>query len=193
MKQFGLLALFIVLCTNVHAQLPYNAAYLQQQANPSVVTDSAVKWSDPKKATVLSLVIPGAGQIYNKRYWKAGIVYAGFGGLAYMFKYNTDSLNHFQEILTAKIDGDSNTVDLYPNASESSIRNFRDFHRRYRDIAILGFAGLYALQAIDANVDAHLKEFRVNKDLSMKVAPRIYSYQPGMGYYSGFSVQLNIK
>lgn len=154
---------------------------------PSIFNDSA-KWDDPKKATVLALVLPGAGQIFNKKYLKAGVVYAGIGGLIYMYKYNSDSLSKYQRMLANKIDGDSTTIDLFPDRSEASVKSDRDFHRRYRDISILGFFGLYALQAIDANVDAHLKEFKVNKDLSMKITPDIYAIKPGIGRYNGLTL-----
>ncbi|MBR9859505.1 hypothetical protein GYB22_01885 [bacterium] len=128
--------------------------------------------SRAQKATILSAVIPGAGQIYNKKYWKAGIVYAGAAGLIYVFKTNTDSLNAYNTALGARIDGDSTTIDMkYPLLSTSAVQSNRDFHRRLRDISILGFVGLYALQIIDANVDAHLYEFKVNDDLSMQVRP----------------------
>ena len=183
-----------------YAQHPYSADYMKGiqavqshhsvgKTTPTLVNDSTV-WGDPKKATVLALVLPGAGQIYNKKYWKAGIVYAGIGGLAYMWRYNTDSLARYQNILVSKIDGDTNTLDLSPNRSEASIRSDRDFHRRYRDVSLIGFVVLYALQAIDANVDAHLKEFTVNEDLSMNIQPDICRMKSGMGLYNGFTVTL---
>ena len=118
-------------------------------------------------------------------------MYAGIGGLAYMWKYNSDSLACYQRILVSKIDGDTNTLDLSPNRSEASIKSDRDFHRRYRDISLIGFVALYALQAIDANVDAHLKEFKVNKDLSMRVQPDLFTLKSGMGLYNGLTVTLN--
>ena len=182
----GFVVMFLLTSTAI-AQIPYNASYLQETNIQTSITGDSSSWSDPKKATVLALVLPGAGQIYNKRYWKAGIVYAGAAGLIYMFKYNTDSLNAYQSEYTARLSGDTAS---YPNISTQSIKNFRDFHRRYRDISILGFVGLYALQAIDANVDAHLKEFRINKDLSLKATPILYGYQSGYGYYNGFSLKL---
>ncbi|MGB1038933.1 MAG: DUF5683 domain-containing protein [Bacteroidia bacterium] len=190
-----LLLTFICLCLQnlVSAQAPISYEYHNSlkglDMHPAIFNDSA-KWDDPKKATVLALVLPGAGQIYNKKYLKAGIVYAGIGGLIYMYKYNSDSLSKYQTMLTNKIDGDSTTIDLFSERSEASVKSDRDFHRRYRDISILGFFGLYALQAIDANVDAHLKEFKVNKDLSMKVTPDIYAIKPGIGRYNGLTVSL---
>ena len=181
------------LCCVVHityAQTPYYQDYFNQKsikATPNGQKDS-VKWADPKKATVLALVLPGAGQIYNKKYWKAGVVYAGFGGLMYLWKYNTDSLKKYQDIYVSKLD--KSRMDLAPKRSEASIKSDRDFHRRYRDISLLGFLGLYALQAIDANVDAHLKEFKVNKELSLKLTPEIYSVRHNMGYYNGFTLTM---
>jgi hypothetical protein len=175
----------------------------QKQDEPKTQVDSVdspklklnySSWDDPKKATVLSAILPGAGQIYNRKWWKAGIVYGGAAGLVFMYKYNKDSMDAYQTALNARIDDDPLTVDTkYPLLSQTSVQNFRDFHRRYRDIAIVGFVGLYALQVIDANVDAHLKEFRVNEDLSMKIAPQLYAYNPTIGYYTGLKIQLNIK
>lgn len=185
--------LLVVLSFSVVAQKPYAAPYqaslqsLESTNKTSVVADSTT-WDNPKKATVLALVLPGAGQIYNKKYWKAAIVYAGLGGLAYMFKYNTDSLDKYQTIYVSKLD--TNITDLAPERSSASIKSDRDFHRRYRDISILGFIGVYALQVIDANVDAHLKEFKVNKDLALHLSPDIYARKPGIGRYSGMTVRL---
>lgn len=188
--------LILIACSSLllsKAQIPYsNTYYSRMDKGPKaeVILKDSVEWDEPKKVTVLAMVLPGAGQIYNKRYLKAGIVYAGIGGLIYMNKWNRDSLKKYQAVLVSKIDGDTNTLDLAPNRSEASITSDRDFYRRYRDISILGFVGLYALQIIDANVDAHLKEFKVNKDLSMRLKPTIYGYRPGMGIYNGLTVSL---
>ena len=126
----------------------------------------------PKKAAIMSAIIPGLGQIYNEKYWKVGVIYVGAGFLTYYFKRNVDSLRSYQAAYTARIDTSSATIDTkYTNLSNSSVLSNRNFHRRQRDIALLGFFGLYALQIIDANVDAHLREFEINKDLSMKITP----------------------
>lgn len=161
------------------------------QPDSSISRLDISSWSTPKKATVLSAIIPGAGQLYNKRWWKAGLVYAGGGSLIYMFKTNSDSLKSFQTAYTARIDGDPTTVDTkYPFLQDNSVKNFRDYHRRNRDIAIVGFAVLYTLQIIDANVDAHLQEFRINKDLSMHIQPQLFTFDPVYGPSTGLTLQL---
>lgn len=189
----GLSLLFLLLIGNLaKAQLPYKyntVNYIQNVIGVPFWNDSA-ELTDPQKATYLAMVLPGAGQIYNKKIWKAGIVYAGIAGLVYFNRANVDSLKKYELIYTYKIDEDPNTIDNYPDLSTTSAKNFRDFHRRNRDISILGFVGLYAIQIIDANVDAHLKEFKVNEELSLRFTPSIYAYQPGIGSYSGVSLKL---
>ena len=183
--------IYIICC--VKAQQPYSDDY--KLSIDSSMSKNRVKekrsWSNPKKATIFALALPGSGQIYNKKYLKAGIVYGGFAGLSYMYDFNRDSLSKYQTIYAAKIDGDTNTIDLYPNRSEAAVKSDRDFHRKYRDLSLIGFVVLYALQAIDANVDAHLKEFNLNDDLSLKLIPNVYANRPGLGMYNGFTLQYN--
>jgi len=183
-----------------YAQVPYHAAYLQgiqPQSSISelpILNDSAT-WSRPKKATALAMVLPGAGQIYNKKYWKAGIVYAGIGGLIYSFQYNKDSLARYQAILVNKLQAADDTakVDDYPLFSIAGVTSNRDFYRRNRDVTIIGFVALYALQIIDANVDAHLREFDLNEDLALHISPDIMRRRPGVGTYSGLTLTLRLK
>lgn len=167
--------------------------YLMSEVNFST-NDSIQKkeWTRAKKATVLSAVIPGAGQIYNKKYWKAGLVYGGFVGIAYMYKTNTDSFRNYQQAYAKRLDGDSTTVDdQYPLLGDASVKSFRDYHRRLRDISILSFFGLYALQIIDANVDAHLYEFKVNEDLSMRIRPDIRPSSNPNASFNGLKLSIS--
>jgi hypothetical protein len=170
--RYILFIIFITLNCLANAQV----AVLDSTQTPKAINKIVLKDSNdvhsPKKAAVMSAIIPGLGQIYNEKYWKVGVIYVGAGFLTYYFKRNIDSLKSYQSAYTARIDTSSATIDnKYTNLSNASVLSNRNFHRRQRDIALLGFFGLYALQIIDANVDAHLKEFEINEDLSMKITP----------------------
>jgi hypothetical protein len=144
----------------------------------------------PKKATIMSAIVPGLGQAYNKKYWKTGLIYVSAGVLGYMYKFNTDSFTSYQEALDARIDGDPLTVDSkYIFLSDSKVSSERDYYRSNRDRVIIGFFALYALQIIDANVDAHLREFEINEDLSLRVDPN-WNYQPQKGFTAGLHLRL---
>jgi len=126
----------------------------------------------PKKATIMSAIVPWLGQVYNKKYWKVGVIYGLGIGLGYGLKVTNDSLKGYQQSLTAELDEDSTTVNyLYPNLGVDKIRSERNYYRQTRDQLILGLAAVYALQIIDANVDAHLREFDINKDLALQIRP----------------------
>ena len=130
------------------------------------------EFHSPKKATIMSAIIPGLGQVYNKKYWKVGVIYAAGFGLGYGLKINTDSLKGYQNALIAELDDDSTTINYwYPNLAVDKIRSERNYYRKTRDQMILGLGLLYVLQIIDANVDAHLREFDVNEDLAIKPQP----------------------
>lgn len=132
---------------------------------------------DPKKATIYSAILPGAGQVYNKKIWKTAIIYAGFAGIAYGYYYNNTLTKSYQKALDARFDTLSTTIDTrYPDLTDGTVTSLRNYHRRNRDICILSFAGLYILNIIDANVDANLQEFKINKDLSLNVKPHLAFY-----------------
>ena len=144
----------------------------------------------PKKATIMSAIIPGLGQAYNEKYWKTGFIYLSATALGYLYKLNTDSLRDYEQALTARIDGDANTVDnKYPFFSDAKVKSERDYYRSNRDRVIIGFFALYALQIIDANVDAHLKEFEINEDLALKFDPN-WTYDPRWGMQASLRLQL---
>ncbi|MDB4160926.1 DUF5683 domain-containing protein [Bacteroidia bacterium] len=183
-----------------YAQRPYHAAYLQNFSQSDAaqqldLTKDSTVWTRPKKATVLAMILPGAGQLYNKKYWKAAVVYAGVGGLIYSYRFNKDSLAAYQAILINKIQSanDTSIADNFPLLTTAGVTSNRDFYRRNRDVTIIGFVALYALQIIDANVDAHLREFEVNENLSLHVSPDIMRTRPGMGTYNGITLTLRLK
>jgi hypothetical protein len=127
----------------------------------------------PARATLLSATIPGLGQAYNKKYWKIPIVWGGLGAFGYFISWNNERYQYYRKNLIYEIEGDPD----YPNETvldQAALRSARDFYRRSRDqVALFGIL-FYMLQIVDAHVDAHLIEFDVNQDLSVKLEP---SYQ----------------
>ena len=128
------------------------------------------KEHSPRKASILSAVLPGTGQIYNKKYWKVPLVYAAIGTSVYYIGYNTSEYKSYKKALIARQDNDPNTIDLrYPEMSDDLVERRTEYFRRMRDISYIALAATYILNILDASVDAHLKEFDVKDDLSVSL------------------------
>ena len=113
--------------------------------------------------------------------------------LGVVAKYNTDSLKRYQKALTARVDLDTATKDVwYPNLTDAKVNGERDYYRKNRDMLIIGFFALYTLQIIDANVDAHLREFEVNKDLALRITPD-FRYTSFRTVQPGLTLALRLK
>lgn len=154
------------------------------------VKDKKAVYSRARKASVLSAILPGAGQIYNRKYWKAPLIYAGFGGLGYFFVTNNSQYNYFRKNLVAEYDENPETInDSGYNGQQLQTQKL--YYRRYRDFAAIGIATIYLVNIIDANVDAHLKTFDVSNDLSFKISP--WQTIVNGKIASGLSVKLNFK
>jgi hypothetical protein len=121
----------------------------------------------PARASMLSASLPGLGQIYNRRYWKVPIIYAGFGALAYYVNFNSGEYNKFRAAYIARVDGNPNTVDDFPFHSTDVLQRAMNVYRRNLEVTYLLAAALYLLNILDANVDAHLMDFDVGETLSM--------------------------
>ena len=158
--------------------------------------------SNVKKATTLSLICPGAGQIYNKSYWRAPIVVGGLASMVYVIDWNNRGFQRFKTAYSLRADFEQNP-DKYPEGvspdefkgrySASYLKNLRDSYRRNRDLSLLLTAGVYIFQAVDAHVDAHLKDFDISDELSVELHP-IFDYQHTQinGSHPVFGVNLNI-
>jgi len=152
---------------------------------------TSVKRLNPRKATIYSAVCPGLGQIYNGKIWKTGIIYAGFAGITAGFLFNQKEYKSYQNAINVRFDSLSSTVDnKYPTLTDGTVQGLRNYHRRNRDICILAYIGLYTLNIIDANVDANLQEFKINKDLSLNWHPSFY-YSVFSGASTGLNLTLN--
>ena len=149
---------------------------------------------NPTKATWLALVIPGGGQIYNRKYWKLPIVYGGFAGCAYALSWNGKMYQDYQAAYVDAVNenwNSSSITDLLPpgymdRVSHSqlteTLRKRKDTYRRWRDLSIFAFIGVYLLSVVDAYVDAELSNFDIGPDLSMKVEPTLFNNQVGGSY-----------
>lgn len=148
---------------------------------------------NPTKATWLALVIPGGGQIYNRKYWKLPIIYGGFAGCAYALTWNNKMYKDYMQAYKDAALGnwDANSIhDLLPpgyldrtpkTQITETLRKRKDTYRRYRDLSIFAFIGVYLISVIDAYVDAELSNFDITPDLSMRVEPAVINSQYSIG------------
>jgi hypothetical protein len=142
--------------------------------------DSAIKAHSPKVAAIRSAILPGLGQIYNKKYWKLPIVYGAMGISAGVFFYNLGNYKDTRFAYRVKYNMRVNKTDsaLYSSIktnlqplSEESLRFYRNQFRRDIDFSAIVFLLLWGLNVVDATVDAHLKSFDVSPDLSLRFKP----------------------
>lgn len=142
---------------------------------------------NPTTATWLALVIPGGGQIYNRKYWKLPIIYGGFAGCAYALTWNGKMYNDYQAAYVDAVNENwdaTSITDLLPpgyldrvgkTQVTETLRRRKDTYRRWRDLSIFATIGVYLISVIDAYVDAELSNFDITPDLSMKVEPTVIS------------------
>jgi len=165
---------FMVLCIIHILFLPES---FSQNINNNITADT-VKQNihSPKKATWMSVALPGLGQAYNKKYWKIPVIWAGFGGLGYAIAFNHDKYITYRDAYLYRIDNDSTTIDNFPDFSTNYLQTLKNSYRRNLEISIIITAALYTLNIIDAAVDAYLYDFDINDNISLKFKPSlIYS------------------
>tara|TARA_B100001057_G_scaffold469141_1_gene529148 strand:+ start:142 stop:675 length:534 start_codon:yes stop_codon:yes gene_type:complete len=145
-----------------------------------------------KKASIYSAIIPGYGQYYNKKYWKIPIVYASIGTAFYIGKWNQNKYLIYKEAFQFRTDQDETTIDEFENIySEANLVTIKNYHRKNRDLAYIICAGFYLLNIIDASVDAHLFNFTINEDISLKVEPSMI--HSNLNLNPALSLTLNFK
>ncbi len=151
--------------------------------------DRVRKVKDPKVATLLSAIVPGAGQAYNEKVWKVPIIYGGIITTAYFVEFNNRRYQKFREALTIVRDP-SLGPNPFPNLNQAGIIRNVDYWRRNRDLCYLIFGVIYVLNIVDAQVDAHLSGFDVSDDLTWKLEPSYETFTAG-GQSIGLSLKLN--
>lgn len=122
----------------------------------------------PAKAAFYSAVLPGLGQIYNKRYWKLPLVYGGIGASIYAYDQNHKNFLRYRDAYKRRIAGYNDDEFQGLIASTDRLIDGQDFYKRNRDRSMLFILGFYFLNILDANIDAHLKQYNVSSDLSFK-------------------------
>ncbi len=148
---------------------------------------------DPNKAAIFSAVLPGMGQAYNNQYWKIPLIYGGGLLIGHYIEYNHRIYHEFRNALVAEVDGRPETINPYAGRfSQDALTRNRDAFRRNRDMLIVIAGAFYLLNIVDAHVSAHLHEFDINENLSMKVSPSIES-TPLFSQALGVSVSLRFK
>lgn len=163
------------------------------------------------KATMMAVVFPGLGQIYNRKYWKIPLVYAGFGGMFFSAGFNGKKYNQYMEAYQDFTDGVPQTksyLDIIPgsvdNATKDPVLNYSaadkahwderllkgvDYYKRYRDLSYIGIAGWYLITILDANVDASLFNYDISNNLDIAVYP---SSVPLPGGFTGAGVNVGV-
>ena len=159
---------------------------------------------DPETATWLALAIPGGGQIYNRKFWKLPIVYGGFVGCLYAYNWNGQMYKDYRQAYLDIMDSDPNTnsykdffrpgYDYEGNKEylKDLFKKRKDRYRRWRDLSIFSFIGVYALSVVDAYVDAQLSNFDISEDIHLSIEPQIIDSRQlyGKDYY-GFNCNIS--
>ena len=166
------------------------------QDTVSVAAEKQKKYTlEPVRATMYAAALPGLGQIYNRKYWKVPLVYAGFGALGYAVTFNSRNYNmmisayqdftdiipetdSYIELLTSLDPSEYDPVlhpDTYNPSTASWVKtqllNGVDYYRKYRDLSYIGIAAWYLITIIDAHVDASLFDYDISDNLKATLAP----------------------
>ena len=172
----------------------------------TVKRDWATWKPDPKRAMWLAVVLPGAGQIYNRKYWKLPIVYGGFVGCAYAMRWNNQMFRDYSQAYLDIMDDNPETksyeqfLHLGAQITSSNIERYKtifkkrkDRYRRYRDLSFFCMLGVYGLSIIDAYVDASLSQFDISDDLSLRLGPGIVSDGRNQRSFSASHIGLGLN
>ena len=179
--------------TLVEVETPDETDPKAETAEVATASDT-LEWRQrhsPTKATVLSAIVPGAGQIYNRKYWKAPIVWAGLG-ISYLFiQDNQEQYRRYKDAYIAVVDGDPNTVDEFNGeASSSQLLDLTNTYQKWRDMSYIAFGLVYVLNIVDASVDANFVRFDVTRDLTVGLGPSLTTASMGA---PGLSLALTLR
>ena len=160
------------------------SAFSQETKDDSIRAKKPKVEHSPRRATIYSAVLPGLGQIYNRKYWKVPLVYGGFATLGYFINFNNEQYTTYRQAYSDIIDNDPNTTSymklnvnpslLLPERISNfteQLRSAKDYWRRNRDLVVIGTVVFYALNVIDASVDANFFNFDISDELTINWVP----------------------
>lgn len=170
-----------------------NPVFAQNNVADSIAILDTIKISTskinplaPTRAAFYSAILPGLGQAYNKKYWKIPLVFGAIGTSLYFYNTNDKQYNQFREAYKRRLAGYKDD-EFYGQYTDATLINAQKVLQRNRDLSLLITIGLYVLNIVDANVDAHLMQFNVNNKLSFQ--PEIYPNQIDYSQNIGFSMR----
>lgn len=177
MKKYFIYILLTIPCFNLSAQ----TGVLQAKDSTFIYNNEDIELLkvnselDPVRAALLSAMLPGLGQVYNKQYWKVPVVVSGVVVFAHFIDYNNKVYHSLRNAVKLNdISADLNPYNGLISSKATLVRN-RDNFRRNRDFLIILGTAFYLLQIVDAHVAAHLDEFNINEDLALGIEPSIQS------------------
>src|SRR6476620_668484 len=195
--KLSLIPIFLFIASVSSGQKVRHSTY--EDSLPAAKVDSLIKAQhSPRKAAIRSAIIPGWGQIYNKKYWKVPIVWGALGVTGYIFFNNLHTYQDLKFSYAAKYEASVPPYDStnykqikpqYMPVDPDALRAGRNQYRQYVDYAAVFFIVFWGLNVVDAAVDAHLKAFDISPDLSLKIKP---AYNP-LAKAGGVSFVFNFK
>lgn len=148
---------------------------------------------EANRASLMSALLPGLGQVYNKKYWKVPVIYAALAGIGYFAVQRNQEYQDYRNELLFRY-ANTGQVNTFAEYSTDNLVVLKNQVKKYRDMCFIGMGIFYVLNIIDANVDAHLKHFDVSDNLSLSVRPKTYyCVSAGAGFGAGISLALSFK
>lgn len=200
--RFVSIIIFLFFChASSHAQVTDTASRSKNlqtknaaEAQKSVPNDNPIakpKYHSPRKAALMSTIVPGLGQAYNKKYWKIPIIYAGIVGLAYSFDFNQTKYVTYRDAYKYRLNGGSLANDNYPTYNDETLNALQAYYHRYRNLTVIGASLLYIMNIVDASVDAHMFTFDVSDNLSFHIRPTLINTVYVNHYTTGLSLNIS--
>lgn len=180
----------VFICFIVIACLAPWGSYAQDSVavNKESITDTGrhVFQPNPKKAALFSAILPGLGQTYNRQYWKVPVIYAGIGAAGYFLIYNSSQYQTYRKAYIGRLNNPTPNDEYVGVYSTDALKQLQDGYKKYLDLTVLLTGVGYMVQVLDALSAAHLKNFDVSRDITIRLAPIQTNMGPSLGFAVNF-------